>query len=74
MIYALTRDPLDIVLGDPAIPVLLQLARRHAPVLVLAERVLVNDGIVAGTVEQRRGDPGFKHKPLFISQTRKLNK
>ena len=43
---------------------LLQLTRGNTAILILAKGVFVNDGVVAGAVEEGGGDPGFKHEPL----------
>lgn len=65
----LTRDPLDVILCDPGLPVLPQRSSSDIPVLMLTERPFVNDGVVACSVEQRGSDPWFSNEPLarFVS-------
>lgn len=63
----LTRQPLDIILNDERLPVVLERGRGDAPVLVLAKGVLVDDPVVVGCAEEGRGDPRLKKEPLLIS-------
>ena len=48
----LTGDLRNVVLGDPGVPVLPQGSLGGTPVLQLAKGVLVDDGIVASSLEE----------------------
>lgn len=68
----LTCDLSEVVLGDPRVPVTLESRLSDALGLELAKRPLVNDLIIVGGREERRGDPRLKDKPLCIGSAREL--
>ena len=52
-----TRDIREVLLRYPGVPVVLENGSSRCCVLVLTERPLINDGIVAGVVEKARSNP-----------------
>ena len=60
-------DLTEVVLGDPRVPVAPEGRLSCAAVLVLAKGPLVDDAVVTGLVEQRRGDPRLNDEPLHRS-------
>lgn len=61
---------LEILLGNPGVPVQLQGGRSLGPILVLAKSVLVDDSAVASRVEKCGGDPGLGGEVVDMSAWR----
>lgn len=62
----LTGNLGKVALGNPRVPVLVQQLLRAAPVLQLAERVLVDNVVVTRRFKEAGRDPRLEDEPLRV--------